>query len=144
MWWRLIRCRDGVGAVEFALLLPILLTLLLGVADFGLAVNEKMRLTSAARAGAQWAYKKAGDTGGVALAVQQAAGLDAGRITIATQSFCGCVSGAAVACDGTCNDGNGVRSYVTVTVSENWSPLIISTVMASPVTLSGTVTLRLK
>lgn len=144
MWTRLIRCRDGVGAVEFALLLPILLLLLLAVADFGLAVNEKMRLTGAARAGAQWAYKKSGDTGGVALAVQQAAGLEPSRITIATQSFCGCISGVAVACLGTCNDGNGVRTYVTVTVSESWAPLIASAAMDGPVSLSGTATLRLK
>ncbi|HLO77312.1 MAG TPA: TadE/TadG family type IV pilus assembly protein [Magnetospirillum sp.] len=144
MWSRLYRCTKGVAAVEFALMLPILVMLVAAVADFGLAVNEKMRLTSAARAGAQWAYKKSGETGGVALAVQQASGLDPAQVTIGTQKFCGCVSGATVSCLGTCNDGNGVRTYVTVSVSESWAPVIVSSVMDGPVALTGTVTLRVK
>lgn len=141
---RLLRCRAGVGAVEFALMLPILVLLLAAVADFSLAANQKMRLTSAARAGAQAAYKASGETAGVAPAVQQAAGLDAAGLTIASQKTCGCLNGAAAACDGSCADGNGVRTYVSVTVSESWSPVIVSAVMAAPVTLRGTATLRVK
>lgn len=144
MFARLYGCRAGVGAVEFALMLPILVLLMVAVADFGLAVNEKMRLTTAARAGAQAAYKASGDTAGVVVAVQQASGLDAAAITIASQKSCGCMSGAAVACDGTCADGNGVRTYVAVSVSESWAPVIVSSVMDAPITMTGTAILRVK
>lgn len=144
MLTRLLGCRDGVGAVEFALMLPILVLLLAGVADFGLAVNEKMRLVSAARAGAQAAYNASGETAGVVAAVQQASGLDSQAVTIASQKACGCMSGAAAACDGTCADGNGLRTYVSVTVTELWTPVIVSSVMDGTVTITGTATLRVK
>lgn len=144
MLTRLVRDRSGVGAVEFALMLPILVALMVAVADFSLAANERMRLGSAARAGAQAAYKASGDTAGVAAAVRAASGLDPARIAVSSQSFCGCLAGGAVACDGSCADGNGVRRYVRVTVTESWTPVIASSVMDGALTLTGTATLRVR
>jgi Flp pilus assembly protein TadG len=46
---------DGQAAVEFALVLPILCMLLLGIAQFGVAFNHYLTLTDAARAGARQA-----------------------------------------------------------------------------------------
>lgn len=144
MWMHLGRCERGVGAVEFALTLPILVALMVAVADFGLAANEKMRLASAARAGAQAAYRASGDLAGVNAAVQSASGLDAERLNIASRSHCGCMTGGAAACDTACADGNGLRTYVSVSVSESWEPLILSTFMDAPITLSGSAVLRVK
>lgn len=143
MMRRMLTCESGAGAVELALALPMLVVMMLGIADLSLAVNEKMRLTAAARSGAQWAYGHSGETGGVAAAVTQASGLDATAITTATTSFCGCSGGANVACDATCDDGNGRREYVTITVSESWSPTLNLPGLGS-IELSGTATLRVK
>jgi TadE-like protein len=50
------RARDrGAVAVEFALLLPILLLLVFGMIDFGRALNYQITLTQAAREGARLA-----------------------------------------------------------------------------------------
>jgi Flp pilus assembly protein TadG len=46
---------DGQAAVEFALVLPILCMLLLGIAQFGVAFNHYLTLTDAVRAGARQA-----------------------------------------------------------------------------------------
>lgn len=43
----------GTAAVEFALLMPLLLLLVLGVIDFGRAFNAKLTVTHAAREGAR-------------------------------------------------------------------------------------------
>ena len=43
----------GVAAVEFALLLPMLLLLIFGIIDFGRALNAQITLTQAAREGAR-------------------------------------------------------------------------------------------
>jgi Flp pilus assembly protein TadG len=43
----------GAAAVEFALLLPVLLLLLFGIVDFGLALNAQITITQAAREGAR-------------------------------------------------------------------------------------------
>jgi Flp pilus assembly protein TadG len=47
--------RDGSGAsaVEFALILPVLLTMLFAVIKFGIALNNNIELTSGTRAGAR-------------------------------------------------------------------------------------------
>ncbi|WP_299167109.1 TadE/TadG family type IV pilus assembly protein [uncultured Arthrobacter sp.] len=43
----------GAAAVEFAILLPVLLLLLLGIMEFGRAYNAQIALTNAAREGAR-------------------------------------------------------------------------------------------
>src|SRR6266550_9643907 len=45
----------GSVAVEFALLLPVLLLLIFGIIDFGRALNAQITLTQAAREGARLA-----------------------------------------------------------------------------------------
>jgi len=45
----------GVAAVEFAILLPLLVTLLFGFIQFGIAFNNKIQATNAAREGARLA-----------------------------------------------------------------------------------------
>ena len=46
---------DGQAAVEFALVLPVLAVLLLGIVQFGIAFNHYLTLTDAVRAGARQA-----------------------------------------------------------------------------------------
>jgi Flp pilus assembly protein TadG len=43
----------GVAAVEFALVLPLLLVILFGIIDFGLMLYDKAMITNAAREGAR-------------------------------------------------------------------------------------------
>ena len=45
----------GAAAVEFALLLPLLMLLVFGIVDFGRALNAQITLTQAAREGARMA-----------------------------------------------------------------------------------------
>ncbi|HUY87707.1 MAG TPA: TadE family protein [Pirellulales bacterium] len=46
--------RPGAAAVEFAIVLPLLVLLLLGGADFGRCFYSAMAITNAARAGAEY------------------------------------------------------------------------------------------
>jgi hypothetical protein len=45
----------GVAAVEFGLLLPVLLLILFGIINFGLLFYDQAVVTNAAREGARWA-----------------------------------------------------------------------------------------
>ena len=48
------RCHDsGAAAVEFALLAPVLLLLLIGIVEFGRVYNAQVTVTAAAREGAR-------------------------------------------------------------------------------------------
>ena len=51
------RDQDGAAAVEFALLLPLLVLLLFGFIQFGLAFNNYVALTDSVRAGARTAAR---------------------------------------------------------------------------------------
>ena len=75
------RDEDGAAAVEFALLLPLLVLLLFGMIQFGLALNARIQATNAAREAARMAVvgidNWADVGGGIDFwqAVQQDAGL---------------------------------------------------------------------
>jgi len=140
---RFVRDTKGVSVVEFALAAPMLVLAAVGLGDFGLAVNEKMRLVSAARAGAQAGFSSAGNVAGMQAAVLAATGLPANATTVSASTFCGCANGGTVSCGSTCQDGSVLRTYVTVTVSEVYSMLLGYPGFARQQTLTGSSTLRI-
>ena len=66
---------DGAAAVEFALVLPVLLLLIFGIVDFGRMLNAKITINQAAREGARAAALVDQDAG-VDRATAAAGGLD--------------------------------------------------------------------
>jgi len=48
-----VRREDGQAITEFALILPVLVALLLGIIQFGIVFNNYLTITDAARAGAR-------------------------------------------------------------------------------------------
>lgn len=50
---RIIKNEKGASAVEFALILPILIILVFGIVQFGIAFNNYITITHAAREGAR-------------------------------------------------------------------------------------------
>ena len=51
-------CDAGNELAEFAVTLPIIAVLLIGILDFGMAINRKQELNNAAREGARWAVQE--------------------------------------------------------------------------------------
>ncbi len=86
-----LRSDEGQAAVEFALVAPMLIALLLGIVQAGIAFNHYLAVTDAARAAARQAIE-ARVAGVTASDVQQAAqnaagGLDlTGRVTLSDPS----------------------------------------------------------
>jgi Flp pilus assembly protein TadG len=50
---RISRAQRGVAAVEFAIVLPLLLLVLFGIVEFGVALYDKAMITNASREGAR-------------------------------------------------------------------------------------------
>ncbi|GAB2764900.1 TadE/TadG family type IV pilus assembly protein [Sinomonas soli] len=67
----------GAAAVEFAIVLPVLLVLLLGIIDFGRAFSAQQTLTYAAREGARTMALGQGTTAALSAARSAAAPLGA-------------------------------------------------------------------
>lgn len=47
------RCQTGASAVEFAIILPLLVLLVFGIIEFGFALYDKAMITNASREGAR-------------------------------------------------------------------------------------------
>lgn len=82
----------GAVAVEFALLLPVLLLIVFGIIDFGRALNAQITLTQAAREGARLAAL--GDTTGQVQSRATAAATGLSNVTVTVVSACAAGAGA--------------------------------------------------
>ncbi|WP_461187360.1 TadE/TadG family type IV pilus assembly protein [Arthrobacter sp. Z4-13] len=117
----------GAAAVEFALLVPILIMLVFGIMEFGRAYNVQMSLTNAAREGARsLAITKNEDTARTAAknaALHFSPALQNGNITFSlTAGTSGCPT----------------NSQSTVTIRYNLSTM---TGIAGPFAMTGTGTM---
>lgn len=131
---RLARCRRGAAAVEFGLLVPVLLVIMLGIVNYGLVMFNKMELVSAARSGVQLALADYTDTSAIKDAVVNATNLGLVTNDVTTTQFCEC-GGTTITCgDTSCTN----EIYMTITASKDFTLLLVSTTL----NLSGSATIR--
>ena len=123
LWRNPWRNRRGHAAMEFALIAPSILLLMLSASDFGLAMIKSQHLKSAARSGATYAFQHPQDSAGITAAVRaNLAGVT--NATIATPSMsCKCDDGTTANCTtGLCLGGTVAPiAYVSVVVTQPFS-----------------------
>ncbi|WP_448187482.1 TadE/TadG family type IV pilus assembly protein [Azospirillum sp. sgz301742] len=144
MLGRLAANRDGNVAVEFALLLPLLILILGGVIDFGRAFYDRMALESAARSAVQYARQSPSDSAGIQLAALGAGGVPSTATVDALQVFCECPDGSSVGCNAVCASGGTVLRFLSVTVRENFETMFPYPGVSSPLALAGSATIRVQ
>jgi Flp pilus assembly protein TadG len=146
----LTRSRSGNAAVEFGLAAPVLVGLLVPVADLGMAFSRQVQVQQAAQAGAQYAVFNAWNNNSstsIAGVVTSATGLSGITASPAPYQFCGCPSGSAVAaatCNSTCASGQVAGYYVVVSAQATYQPALPYSVLGSSVRLSATSTVRVR
>ena len=121
--WRL--AARGQSFVEFAVVSPVLILLLLAVADFGRVFYVAIELNNAARAGTQYGIQSpanAADVSGMQTAAQNDASNVSG-VTATASEYCQCPDGSTQACNSTpaCND---MRVYVEVDTAGTFQTLL--------------------
>jgi len=138
--------RSGAAAVEFALLAPTLIAVLLPMVDLGIGAYKRMRVQDAAEAGAQYALVHGYNTSSITSAAQNATSLGT-NVSVTPSEACECVNGsgslATATCGGTCSDGSNVGTYVTVATQSSYSLLLTYPGLSNPLTLTGTATVRI-
>lgn len=159
--------RRGVAAVEFALIAPVLMLLLGGVIDFGLALAGRSQLANGVAQGVQYALLTGpsvvgtGSASNTVQSVVKAAALRSGVTGTVTVTVvgprCYCVSGqpatlgtapnllsGTYTCTGTCTSPSmAPGAFVIITASYVYQPLMPLSQLVTP-TLSETVTVRLQ
>jgi len=132
--WLLARAIRGDSranaAVEFALAAPILIALGFGAFDYGSAYVEGVRLSGAARAGAQQALYDVRNWQDEDLIERSALEEYAGRpltqsemstmsVSASSLAFCACQAGADLDCSAICPDGSSPGRFVRVSLSRS-------------------------
>jgi Flp pilus assembly protein TadG len=123
--------RRAVVALEFALCLPMMLILLGGAADFGLAFYDRLNLASALEAGAEYAHFQGSSvtTGNITTVISNTLNLPSGStlsVTYTPSSGPGyyCVTGSGSSASmtlsssgATCADGTQAGLYLKIQAS---------------------------
>ncbi len=142
-------CREaGAAAVELAVALPVLLLLLIGVAEFGRIHFATIAVANAARAGAQYGAQSTVTSADIAgmnqAALNEAANI--GSITTKAGSFCVCDNGSAPTggCSGTCAGYGLAPIFVTDTVTLNFPFIIKYPGVRSAITLQSVAVFRVQ
>jgi Flp pilus assembly protein TadG len=156
------RRQRGTAALEFALATPLLLVMIGGAADFGLAQFYRTSLANAVSAGAQYAYLTGTGvtTANIQTVVQNAMFLPPGAATNLTFTFTGtspgvqapgwyCVMGtgptATASTQGTiCSDGSSAGYYVWFKATYATTGLLSGVLTTANRTMSEQVTVRLQ
>lgn len=128
----------GAAAVEFALLVPVVLAALTGIVNYGLAMYNKMELMGAVRAGAQVALIDYTNTTAIAQAVVDSTNAGISISDVTTTQFCECADGSTVTCGSTCADSSANRYFMTISATQNFTLLLLGTT----VSLSASTTIR--
>lgn len=141
--------RDGVAATEFALIVPTLLILMIGVADFGFYINTTMKLESTSRAAAEYILK-GGDEDSVQTDVINQTNMGFGSeelaaMQLSTEFVCECRDGEEVECTGgTCDAGDYRRRFVNVAITMPYETLFPYPGLPEDVNLAGRVRLQME
>jgi Flp pilus assembly protein TadG len=144
---RVTHMSRGAALVEFAILVPLMLTLLIGLMEAGRLGDYAIKIANAARAGVQYGAQN-GATASDTQGMQNAAGSDAGDATItsvAAATFCACADGTASSCQqGDCPTSHRLQ-WVSVTSSGTFTAVIGSSFLPSQLrslSISQTATMR--
>lgn len=141
---RLTRADDGVSAIEFALLAPMLVLALLATVDVGLALTERMTIDHVLRAGAQSATAgvdvaaidqvlRTTAANNFTLAAPGATGDDS-ALALTVSRVCACAEqpGTAVACSTTCAGSASTQIFYDLAGQKTYSGIILPRFGLSP------------
>ena len=133
-------CRGAV-AIEFAAAAPILLLVLSGAVDLGMALHQSSTLGNAARQGAQYALRYPTDAAGIKDVVEKSVTYDPSTLTIESKLACECADKTAIACTDSCS-GTAPQAYISVSISKTYSSPLPTAVLLGITAVHGSSVMR--
>ena len=137
--------RRGTAAIEFALIVPLLVTLLLCCAEIGYFVYQSMLVNSAVESGAMAAKQEFNATA-VTSAILTGAGLPGIQASPAPSLFCGCVvrnTVVAAACDSKCSGNLVPGHYALIGARLTPQSIMPGNILPLPTTIAVQTVVRL-
>jgi len=147
IFMKLLRKEDGAAAVEFALVSPFIIFLIVGMMDFAFYINQRMALESLARAAAEYVVK-GGDIDNVDEDVLQRSRLTPKEegdepIEVSGEVACECGGGEVVTCGEPCPNGYQRRFYA-ISLSKTYSSMFKYPGLPQTMVLTGSTRLQIE
>lgn len=146
-----VRDERGVASIEFALVVPVLVLLFAGLADFALAFYQKSLLAESVSEGTGYAVLAGPSVPASAIQgiVRQRLGLPARDVTVTGPAcYCTSLSGATfaspVACNASCPSGRALGTYLTITAKYTYTGMFPLYSTLASTTMTETARARLK
>lgn len=135
---RLLNNRSGGPAMEFAVLAPVLLVCIVFLFDLANALQQRIRLTEAVRAGGLYALYKYTDTTAIATAVTSAVPdwTDLATPTVTLACFCRTINTETYTAMANCTDNctTDVQRFVTIVATRPFTPILLTNITDSTAT----------
>jgi Flp pilus assembly protein TadG len=139
---------SGTATIELAITAPLLITLLLGVADYGILMNSADLLVGATRAGAEVVKANQNVTAAQLTALNI---FPSGATPTISAPFCTCVDNTSVTCPGAgaanpcaAKADTRVLKYLGVSATQSFTPLFAWASFAFPSSLGANTFVRLQ
>lgn len=119
--------QNGIAAIEFGIILPIILVIAIATLDLGQGIYKNMQVQNAAQMGAQFAATRGFDPSLISQIVTDSTGFASIEATPEPKQFCGCASSAgidAIDCDSKCANGTNAGRYVRVSAEGIYNTLL--------------------
>ena len=152
--WRAIRrlhtlAGDSAGTItlEFAVTIPVLTLLALGIYEFGSVTVTKSIIESAAKAGVQYGtmdHSAANDVDGMVQAALNDIGETAEQISVQARQYCSCPETGELSCSSACGDGAYSPMYVEVNVQTTKDMLFTYPGLPESMSLSASNQMRVR
>jgi Flp pilus assembly protein TadG len=141
------RDNRGVAAVEFSIVAPLLILMMICTTDLGLGIFRMLQVQNAAYAGAQYAILHGFNEDSIVTAVKSATSYSDVNASPSPNQFCGCptLSGVGgIDCASTCSDGSTPGTYVTVSAAGKYETLFSYPVIPSSYEFAAQSTVRIQ
>jgi len=136
--WSCLRDRRAVGALEFAVLAPVLLLLLIGLVDLGTVVLRYLDVERAVAAAVQVSSRTT-DPAELTTVIKQVS--DYGdSLTVAVSDFCTCDDVDMSSCSGTCS--GTLKTFVNISATSSVPMVVSYGVFNNPLPLSSVASVR--
>lgn len=138
---RFFKRSKGNVAIEFALVLPLLILLFSGVINFGLILANQNQLNGVVSAGMLFAFGNS-SVPAVVQAAMTSSTTNLTPLTTTATTFCQCLDGTQPLCTDTCPGGVVPSKYVTVTAQSHVSLIALDFVLPNPFVTNAQGTIR--
>lgn len=116
------RNKDGAAAVEFGLIAPVLVTVMIGIGTYGLEIIAYNKMREAVNAGAQYALTTSDTTSDITTVVNASWDDKPTGATVSVTQQCVC-AGVTNDCSTACANGDYPQKMTTITTSQSYSEL---------------------